>query len=1244
MVNYKQVQAPGKLTTSRNDFEKHWTGIDFRHEAKNIDTNPILIYAPSLPPHDDSVQGALEALLNLIKLGSDVYSIGDGNQSSGTLTVGADFATIEECFAAALITLRLSSYGGIILLKCGRYNFADTVILPAGISVFGEIGGTIINSTIDKPIFSVEECPGFATDRAPSIEVDGYRCSKFYNLSFFDNFEQNAAVLTSATSCFIEIQQGSNVEIKKCAFFGKYAGTGTSATTTRQAIWVNSASSSSYNTLLNFHNSTILSIQKALTFEIDTTKTNKLIFSNNRAWCSGVIGAAAVEDRNVIYMNGCDAEFCNNDITFGFTSAMNQSIDAFVYCNSAPTLLSTLIMTGNEITAMDTTIVNSNNLFLLPNFPNNGEFLKCVITGNVCPGSNDSNDWYLVVGDGLSTIGDLNGTKALSYIYNYYKQENDFTAQAASHLHGEITIFVKPGLYELDGTDFDTNTSNFAFKLIGLPDGGNLPRILLNLNSPAADGQFIYLGNHIENISFEAAGTYLYYISPTDLFVKPNVGVVGDPAMIRPIYVKNILIKNCYFNNCGINISNSASTTDTNFNGTVCLDNCFFSMAQTLTNATYRTAISVQMPNYNIIIKNCATKDTFYGQILNIEGNSTYKNNDVLVDNCFFVDKGTDVVGDGNIIYFTNIRSLLFENNNINLSSLATGVSSNAIIKVINTDTPTQEQCRAVIKNNFFYGFNTDFIDIAINFFGVQNFDISENIFKDCPMAVFADICNDDSVVLPYEINILNNNYTSNTNSFAFCSIIADYNPPASFPNGNINISNNNIDMTNKSWLCNRYPGAYVYFEATMLGVIFTNVINSTVNIENNNISQYTTGQTVQKEALIGCLQYKSANISNNNTEIANMDTTRYSFSIFASDTLPFYAMVNNSHVVNILNNNITHIGNIVTNVLEYGICAANTVFVNIANNTVRSTGVNNMTNFICAIGSATYSNIGSIINNTLYSDTGDHENAMAISYDSGLASDNIKLTVNRNKGQKFYKDINCYDFRQYGFNTMSEPYPHATATVLANDRADLFSSANAASLNKTQQADILSVISARGLGAWNLDKGLYYTNVYTRALDARCDSAVLGTYKHQILIPVDIDDFVRLVDITIPIYIYNGASSGISTFKVSASLMLCNTIDDATRVECVPGPTGAGPTGIAAWEYRSQTLANPGDSTTVTLEHLTLDAANVWLSPIRKATIAYGPSAQAYIVLAVAGSGSSSNPYTNVYFAIPYARITYTY
>ncbi|MFZ4795969.1 MAG: hypothetical protein ACOYMA_00650 [Bacteroidia bacterium] len=1240
MVNNRRIENPGRLVTYRSDFEGHWQGDNFRHTADDIDMNPALVYAPPVPPAT-TVQGTLENLLGLINNGNDFVSIGDGNISNGSYTVNAGYTTIETAFDAAIAALRFSASGGIILLKSGHYNFTNTVVLPAGISVIGEIGGTMINAVADNPIFQVEESPNFPINLTPTVIcADGYRISKFQNLTFFDNYGQNSAVLTATNSCFLLLNQGSNVEIDKCSFFGKFSGPGSSTTITRQVLRLNVAVTN-YNTILSFKNSTVFSTQQILKFNPDLTKDNRLTFSNNRVWCSGVIDGVLLTDTSLIPLYGCNSEFCNNDITFGLSSTA-QAVKVFAYCYSNPQTLCTMIITGNKIKAADNTLIDQNSLFSTIGGVDAGKNIRSVITGNTCPSSNDSNSWYLVVGDGTNSIGDINGPKALSYIYEYYKQEND----SGNKFHGQITIFVRYGEYTVVDGSFTTEATNFNFKLIGLPENGNLPVITFNFTAPTINGQNIFLGSHIENISFRANNKF-YNICPTDYFTDPNPGAP---------FAKYITVKNCSFKNCGILLQSNANIINSDCKGLVNFENCRFDIGETLLNIsnTNKTAISCLLSNYKLIINSCYTQiDTSFGSFLKViplYSPFTF-NNDIEIKNCIIYSKGQ---GSDALLLLYGIRSIIVENNIFDISKATTSALA-SIIQATAFINNFNEPLFAAHNNKFIQAAAGTTSLFALNLKGFSKIDISNNIYKNCALANFIDMnisaigFPPSSIIYPYNINVSDNLYVSFVNSYGFLSIRGGDSTDVA---GTINVCNNTIDMSLKAEACNRYNDLLNYYNGNITGVIGIDLTDSDINISGNTISKFKTNQTDVMESLIYCLKYKNANIHDNKIALNNLALSRKIYSIYVSKTDPLTPYTSNNDSISITNNIITHYDAILS---DYGIYAQYTKFVNIKGNNIKGLG-GSLKNFITAFGDNTDNgaNIGEITGNIIYSDSGTHENNSAIVYtnpDWTVPFNFIKLTVNKNKGQICYKDIECYEFVKYGADgalitgQQYDGYPEIHAGIFVNNKAVIFNSSDANNLNKSKQMDIFSIKEDWSdlLNTQPLPNGIYYSNINENALDARLPYGTDFGRKHQLVIPINIDDFVRLVGIQIPIYLYNNSTS-MSAFEASCSLVISNTVDEPARIECAEGSSA--PLFLDKWEYYFKSFASTGQTGLHTFDHPTLSSKNIWLTPKRNTSINdyTTPSSKAYIVLAMTAAGVASYPDTSVYFAIPYARIAFTY
>jgi hypothetical protein len=522
------IQDRGKLGVYKQDFNAHQDGTGFRHKANTIDIDPILPKFTGV-----TVQDVLEELDTFLATGVVYYTIGDGVNSFGSVNVGdTGTATIEDCFTAALASSNIGTNGGVIFLKSGQYNFVSSITLPAGVSVFGEIGGTVINATTGQPIFITTECPSTTVGGTVALSVTGYKVTKFFNLTFFDNLGNSTPVLGSAG--FIKCRRGSNVEVERCSMFGK--SNAANSATTKYCIYYDEITASTYDSLLVVKNNYFYGVQTVVDFFTDIAYDNKLEFKNNRALFCGQIGGTTNRELSAVTFVACDAKLNNNDFTIGINSTLQYSTSCFC-CFSPGAVIKNVTVIGNTLHSVQETLTDlqdtRNNL--LREDSSGLKYIRSIVTGNIIGSACDTN-WNIVIGDGSNTVGDINGEFALQqFLINYVIDKSNLS-------HGITTIFIKPGSYTINDNNFNSFSASFDYKLVGLADNGNYPSIFLDYTTPAADENIVYFGSHIENLYFYSSN-YYYRIYLNGANTSPDS---------RINYSINVVARNCSFHNCGI--------------------------------------------------------------------------------------------------------------------------------------------------------------------------------------------------------------------------------------------------------------------------------------------------------------------------------------------------------------------------------------------------------------------------------------------------------------------------------------------------------------------------------------------------------------------------------------------------------------------------------------------------------------------------------------------------------------------
>ena len=218
----------GELATRKQDFNAHYQGNGFRHTAPNIDMSPPI---PSLG--GATVQQTLEQITTLISSnGTGFISIGNADgYGIGTYNMNTvDTPTLANAFTAAFADDRLQN-GGIILVLAGTYILTTPVTVPPGITIIGEVGGTlIIGEMTEQSMFIVSSAVkdfriggDSGSGTIPLSVGSNVEKVKFFNLMLSDNLNGTAASggTTMATVPIIALSNAANLELERVSFIGR---------------------------------------------------------------------------------------------------------------------------------------------------------------------------------------------------------------------------------------------------------------------------------------------------------------------------------------------------------------------------------------------------------------------------------------------------------------------------------------------------------------------------------------------------------------------------------------------------------------------------------------------------------------------------------------------------------------------------------------------------------------------------------------------------------------------------------------------------------------------------------------------------------------------------------------------------------------------------------------------------------------------------------------------------------------
>lgn len=647
-----RLQEGGALATKKQDFNAHVGGNGFRHDATNIDMNPVI---PLLK--GTTVQQTLENLHDvIISAGTGFLSIGsiDG-YVQGDYNVGSpETPTLSDTFNAAFTDDRLKN-GGVILLLSGTYHLRATVTIPAGVSLLGEVSGTIVIGEmqevpmfiIRQPTNSLELVTGTPIDTGSNVGL-----VRLSNLILADNLDGYVIFgePTMTTTPMIMAEISSNLICENVSFIGRVHTGATPRTKTQAAIGY--TGSGSAGTTLKVIDCYLDGLRNGILFTPNHSTLDFLTIDHCKARIFGTEDGAAqdISLNSFLVCSHCNATITNNYIV-GAGTYVNTLMDI----TSGGGEFTKIIMIGNtgSPNSTDPTVIN-----LIKDATGTG--FNSIITGNDWDSFTVSNIWYIVIGGGTnsSSLGDFNGSRAVDLVLNIAKTIPSF----------EAVVIVHPGTYSIRGTFISDTFANLMF--IGKKHGKNYPIFDLNLDNFSFDGLNnapIGLGNHLESIQFISSGK-THSVSPgfntlspslqssahlleviDCLFINTSLYVLdlGSPPPWKDINNTlartSILVKDCYFFQDGTFDNTIGCVLP--LADQVNLENCFFtgngyalsigSNGYTVGNASLVSNVNVSnsifdLTGYSITTQNSLTKSYLYvdkAASLNMKNCQVYADN-----------------------------------------------------------------------------------------------------------------------------------------------------------------------------------------------------------------------------------------------------------------------------------------------------------------------------------------------------------------------------------------------------------------------------------------------------------------------------------------------------------------------------------------------------------------------------------------------------------------------------------------
>jgi hypothetical protein len=537
-------QEGGFLATHKQDFNAHVTGSDWRHDATHVDINPEIVGLGGATVHT-----GLENLLAMVaSSGTGFVSIGDfDGYAQGSYNVGTGgYTSLREALLAAFADDRMQN-GGIILILAGTYTLTSRVNIPPGISLMGEIGGTIIvGEMIEQSMFRIQGAiSSFAVggdSGSGTLQADAVNPlneTKIYNLILTDNLNGNVTqslepVSSMQTVPMIEIQRGTRVHFENVKFLGRVNNGAISGRgKTLRAIGY-SSNVVNVGTHLIVRNCYFDGMETAIRFDSGNGDLDFLTIESCKARTFGSEDIAEL----TMFANNCfasttlcNAKFVNNHHVSVGDFPDDVTISCFVVLSSnigAGGSDFSFIITGNS----GGNNVTTSPLLFATEVGVTIDSLKQIQYANSW-GSSVSNTWFVTVGQqdssGLGTasgIGDFLGSGAIDLL------------MSASFLY-PTTIIINSGTYVV------TSSGSQRYSLVGNAPDGNKPILTMNLASVSADeiGNRVFLtGARVENIQF-----------------KSDLTVTANYHSIRPYtngYGNSICIRNCDFINTTLSVEN----------------------------------------------------------------------------------------------------------------------------------------------------------------------------------------------------------------------------------------------------------------------------------------------------------------------------------------------------------------------------------------------------------------------------------------------------------------------------------------------------------------------------------------------------------------------------------------------------------------------------------------------------------------------------------------------------------------
>lgn len=603
----------GFLATHKQDFNAHVSGENFRHCATQVDMAPEINNFPGT-----TVQEVLENLYDYISnisggLFVSIGNITDDGYASGDYNVGDDgIITLEQAFSAAFLDPQLQN-GGVVVVKAGTYSLTGSVSVPPNITIWGEPGGVVINGLVnEEPMFifnSINSTVSISEDN--SVEsIYSLQKSKLWNLTLIHDLQQIGGSSNISTP-MISVQNGSEVVFERVTLLGNTRSIGNPLTPASSARAIETVGTSTNPTYVEIINSYIDGFSGAVKFSSINGAKDSLIIKDSKIRYLGTGNS-----KNAVETTLCNISIVGNtfigeydNVNFLSSSPIHLEADQVADDNVRCVISNNDggLTSGTDID-FQKTFFDASNI----DTASSSGILKGVLSLNNSWGAEyNSNSFYITVGDGSTSIGNITGRNALDIA---------FELSSSGGLNVPI-IYVGQGIYEITNNKTNNNVS-----LIGLGSKSK-PIIYLNFSNDNSSSnlfsnKYMKLSYEIKNIDFRKSSS-----SPTS-----EINTIDFDSIHE-----NSEISSCQFTDVQVYFSGIGTTSVTNCDFIDSLDTVPYVSCFIIGTVNTRTLEGV------CYIKNCNFKNCRYpfsaGQSI-----STSNKTHLMIENCTF-DLG---LGSGN--------------------------------------------------------------------------------------------------------------------------------------------------------------------------------------------------------------------------------------------------------------------------------------------------------------------------------------------------------------------------------------------------------------------------------------------------------------------------------------------------------------------------------------------------------------------------------------------------------------------